>query len=221
MKINNIEIDKSMSLKQLEILFFGAENETNRRKIRALLEQNGENPDDYSKLHNRKPKKYCEHCGKELKNQQRKFCSHSCSAAVSNKNRGNTLKVCKNCGKIFTSTQTSRKFCSRDCAARFKETITYNKIINGDADIMRSSYAPTRVVYKYIIEEQSHSCAICKMKDTWNGKPIKFIVDHIDGDASNNKRSNLRCICPNCDSQLDTYKNTKNHRSTRTKRTHK
>ena len=31
-------------------------------------------------------------------------------------------------------------------------------------------------------------------------------VDHIDGNASNNRRDNLRCICPNCDSQLDTYK---------------
>ena len=36
----------------------------------------------------------------------------------------------------------------------------------------------------------------------WNGKPLVFILDHI----SHNERSNLRCICPNCDSQLDTYK---------------
>jgi hypothetical protein len=42
-----------------------------------------------------------------------------------------------------------------------------------------------------------------------------FILDHIDGKASNNRRDNLRCICPNCDSQLDTYKS-KNKNSDRT-----
>jgi len=33
-----------------------------------------------------------------------------------------------------------------------------------------------------------------------------MILDHIDGNASHNTRDNLRCVCPNCDSQLDTYK---------------
>ena len=58
----------------------------------------------------------------------------------------------------------------------------------------------------YILEEQDHLCAICDWPDDWNGKPLNFILDHIDGDASNSKRENLRLICPNCDSQLPTYK---------------
>lgn len=33
-----------------------------------------------------------------------------------------------------------------------------------------------------------------------------FVLDHIDGDCSNNKRENLRLICPNCDSQTSTFK---------------
>ena len=35
---------------------------------------------------------------------------------------------------------------------------------------------------------------------------LVLVLDHVDGDASNNRRENLRLICPNCDSQLPTYK---------------
>lgn len=44
------------------------------------------------------------------------------------------------------------------------------------------------------------------MGDSWNGIKLVFILDHIDGHANNNQRNNLRLVCPNCDSQLDTYK---------------
>ena len=57
-----------------------------------------------------------------------------------------------------------------------------------------------------ILREQNNKCAICGCAPEHNGKPLVFIIDHIDGHASHNNRENLRCICPNCDSQLDTYK---------------
>lgn len=78
---------------------------------------------------------------------------------------------------------------------------------------MRSNYSPTSFKND-ILQEQNGVCAICSCKPEWNGKPLVFILDHIDGHASNNKRDNLRCICPNCDSQLDTYKS-KNKNSDR------
>jgi hypothetical protein len=39
---------------------------------------------------------------------------------------------------------------------------------------------------------------------TWNGKPLKPILDHVDGNNSDNRSKMLRLLCPNCDSQLTT-----------------
>ena len=70
------------------------------------------------------------------------------------------------------------------------------------------------VIREYIQKEQESKCAICGLPDVWNNKPLRFILDHIDGNALNSSRENVRLICPNCDSQLDTYKS-KNKNSSR------
>lgn len=69
-------------------------------------------------------------------------------------------------------------------------------------------------IRQYIFKSQNCQCAICGVPNVWNGKELKFVLDHINGDASNNKKENLRLICPNCDSQLETFKS-KNKNSAR------
>lgn len=115
-------------------------------------------------------------------------------------------KVCLNCGKEFNCySGSSGRYCSNECTNEHKHTLGYQKILNGDPSIMRANYIPKQFKPD-ILSEQGGVCAICGMPQEWNGKPLVFILDHIDGHASNNRRDNLRCICPNCDSQLDTYK---------------
>ena len=48
-------------------------------------------------------------------------------------------------------------------------------------------------------------CEICGQPNVWNDKPLVMRLDHIDGDKHNNLKENLRWICPNCDTQLDTF----------------
>ena len=48
-------------------------------------------------------------------------------------------------------------------------------------------------------------CCICGQDAKWNGVPIVMILDHINGINDDNRKENLRLVCPNCNSQLPTF----------------
>ena len=125
----------------------------------------------------------------------------------------NELVTCLNCNKKFHPRYSSfSMYCSQQCCREYKSKTKYQDYLNNPDKY----YGRTNMswVKKYILKEQECKCAICKNDNTWNGKSLVFILDHIDGHAYNNSRDNLRLICPNCDSQLDTYKS-KNKNSDR------
>jgi len=45
---------------------------------------------------------------------------------------------------------------------------------------------------------------LCGNKGEWNGKRIVLEIDHINGDWSDDRKENLRFLCPNCHSQQPT-----------------
>lgn len=73
--------------------------------------------------------------------------------------------------------------------------------------IEKSTYSRGNLKIRIIKEGliDSSKCGICKNGNTWEGKPLVLVLDHINGINNDNRLENLRLICPNCNSQTETF----------------
>jgi len=48
-------------------------------------------------------------------------------------------------------------------------------------------------------------CSICGLLPLWNNKKLVLVIDHINGNKFDYRLKNLRLLCPNCNSQTETF----------------
>lgn len=161
----------------------------------------------------------CEFCGKEA---IKTYCSLSCSnraRTAKNETRYNLdPKRCNSCnGPIAYKARFESVYCSRSCAAhetnkvpKRKKKIT-KKLIRTDWITTNLTLfnlgllSHRRALRKCLLHTKGNQCEMCGQSSSWNNQPLTLVVDHIDGNAGNNLPTNLRLLCPNCNSQTPTF----------------
>lgn len=85
--------------------------------------------------------------------------------------------------------------------ARRNNKISLEEImVNGF--VYQSNDLRKRLIKDGILENK---CSECALYPEWNGKPLTMRLDHRNGDRNDNRKENLRLLCPNCDSQSETF----------------
>ena len=139
--------------------------------------------------------KNCLNCNIEIKTtikEDKKFCSHSCSATFNNKKR----KVSNKCLNCDIEINKINKFCSYKCNHMYN---MLERVNNGKANSI--------TMKKYLIHMYENKCMICgwcEINQVTGKVPIE--LEHIDGNSENNSLDNLKLLCPNCHSLTPTYK---------------
>ncbi len=84
---------------------------------------------------------------------------------------------------------------------------TPQKRLSFDVIFCENSMVPKVTLKKRIHKDKliPYVCAECNSGPTWREKPMTLRLDHVNGNNNDNRLTNLRFMCPNCDSQSKTF----------------
>jgi len=169
----------------------------------------------------------CRYCGREVTSPNIEKHENACKT----KEIGKALKQqdgnCTFCGNYYRRVRYHEKYCIQnpnrqiriqqgsnpkakkldELVQQWAQGIDVTESISCEGKTIKGEMKnPVKQRIKaFLLEEQNHRCCICGQVDSWNNQPLDFILDHIDGNPYNHLKTNLRLVCPHCESQLPTH----------------
>jgi hypothetical protein len=73
--------------------------------------------------------------------------------------------------------------------------------------VRNSTYLNNNWLKRRLLKEGllTNRCYECGLGPVWRGKPLVMTLDHINGECVDHRIENLRLLCPNCNSQQETF----------------
>lgn len=113
-------------------------------------------------------------------------------------------KKCLVCGK-----ETQRavyKYCSNACQIEYQYQFYISSWREGKESGLSTLGTVSSYIKRYLRKKFKNKCCLCGWSEiNLKTGQVPLVADHIDGNWRNNVESNLRLICPNCDSLTPTY----------------
>lgn len=150
----------------------------------------------------------CEECGivYQRLDSRGRFCSHSCSAKFTNRQRyPNQKRPCANCPPVSNGIRDGkRKYVRKACSWQCKRSSRINDWLAGKIDFV-SKYGTSPILRDYLLDKHEHKCQDCGYDNVRLDGASILQVHHIDGSWDNCRPENLRLLCPNCHALTENY----------------